>query len=139
MNLNSETPEDPVVLTPADRQPDSQAAPNRLSGVLYPDVYVWYVLLASLDIMLTWVVLHLGGREVNTVADWVIDRWGAPGIVSYKFGLVMLVVGICEFVGRRNGRTGRKLAEWAVAVSSIPVILAFVQLLLKIHIQGGGE
>lgn len=116
-------PEAPAAGTPVHRARDSR-------GVLYPHVYVWYVFLASLDIMLTWIILHLEGVELNFVADRVIERWGLPGLTAFKFGLVMLVVCICEIVGRRRDRTGRKLAEWAVAVTTIPVVLSFVQLLI---------
>ncbi len=97
-------------------------------AVLYPGPYVWYVFLSSLDIMMTWIVLHAGGFELNFLADWVIHHGGLPGTVAYKFGLVMLVVVICEVVGRVNDAVGRRLAEWSVAITVIPVLLAFVQL-----------
>ena len=99
----------------------------------YPDWYAWYVLLAALDVMLTWMVLHFGGREVNVLADWVIRRWQLPGMVVYKFATVVLVVVICEVVGRRRERLGRRLAEWAVAITAVPVVLALAQLFLAVH------
>jgi hypothetical protein len=96
--------------------------------MLYPNVYVWYVFLASLDIMMTWIVLHLDGFELNPLADWVIQRGGLPATAAYKFALVLVVVLVCEVVGRHSNDMGRRLAEWAVAVTAIPVALAFVQL-----------
>jgi hypothetical protein len=97
-------------------------------AVRYPNCYAWFVLLASLDLMLTWAVLHLGGLEMNHVADAVIRRWDLPGLVAFKFAIVALVIGICEVVGHRHDATGRRLAEWAVALTSVPVILAVFQL-----------
>jgi len=105
-------------------------------GVLYPNVYVWYVLLASLDVMLTAVIVAAGGHEMNSLADRVLGRWGLPGLVVFKFSLVLVVVAICEVVGRRNDRKGRKLAEWAVAITAIPVVVSLVQLLALVHIIG---
>jgi hypothetical protein len=104
---------------------------RRLFGgaVLYPNLYVWFVLLAALDVMFTWVVLYLGGWEANKLAAWVIERGDLPGTVSFKFVLVILVVGVCEVVGRRKDRLGRRLAQWAVALTALPVVLALVQLL----------
>jgi len=100
---------------------------------LFPNCYVWYVFFAALDVMLTTVVLHLGGSEVNLLADWVLTRYDLPGVVTFKFSLVVLVVCICETVGRRHYRVGRKLAEWAVAITAIPVILALVQILIELR------
>src|SRR4051812_22441614 len=34
-------------------------------GVLYPDHYAWFVLFSALDVMLTWLVLSWGWREVG--------------------------------------------------------------------------
>ena len=120
------------------RDEGGQAAPSSVWGraVLYPNVYVWYVLLASLDVMLTTVILAAGGYEMNSLADRVLGRWGLPGLVVFKFSLVLLVVAICEVVGRRNDRTGRKLAEWAVAITAIPVVVSLVQLLALVHVIG---
>ena len=120
-------------------EPAEEPSPPRHDGsalrqaVLFPNFYVWLFFLSSLDIMLTWIVLYWGGQEVNVLADWVVQRWGLPGMVTFKFVLVTFVVCICEIVGRRNHATGRKLAEWAVAISTIPVALAFVLLLVRVY------
>ena len=120
-------------------------AVRRARAVLYPNIYVWYVFLAALDIMFTYLILHPvfsvphdptatapvyeeHGEEVNLLADWVIQHGGVPGMVAYKFVLVALVIGICEFVGRRSDRVGRKLAKWAVALNAFPVVVALAQL-----------
>ncbi len=103
--------------------------PGLWRRVLYPNIYVWFVFLASLDIMMTWIVLWRGGREVNVMAHWVLNAWDLPGMVTFKFVLVVVVVLVCELVGRKRLETGRRLARWAVAANVIPVALAFVQLL----------
>ncbi|TWT44208.1 hypothetical protein RAS1_06170 [Phycisphaerae bacterium RAS1] len=103
------------------------------SPVLYPGPYTWFVFLAGLDLLLTWVILHLdGGREVNILADWVIQRFGVAGSAIYKGGLVSLVVCICEFIGRRHPQRGLRLAKWAVAVTAFPVVLACTFLLRRV-------
>jgi hypothetical protein len=121
----------PVEESPAITRRGSWAKP-----VLYPNVYAWYVLLASLDLMLTSAILEAGGYELNAVADGIYLRWGMGGMIVYKFLLVSVVVCICEFVGRRREPTGRRLAEWAVAISAIPVALALMQLIVRMHVLG---
>lgn len=106
-------------------------------GLLYPDVYLWYVFLAALDIILTWIILNLGGREENALANWIFAHGGLVGAVIFKFATVVLVVVICEFVGRQRDKTGRRVAEWAIALTAIPVVVAIVQLLV-VALRGRG-
>lgn len=103
----------------------------------FPNLYVWFVFLSSLDILFTSIVLTLGGIEANPLVDWVLVRWGLVGIVAYKFTIVMFVVSMCEIVGRRRARAGRRLAEWTVAIAAIPVYLAVLQLLLSVRTYAG--
>jgi hypothetical protein len=96
---------------------------------LYPDIYAWFILLASLDLMLTWIILHLEGVELNVVADWIIEHYDLKGVVIYKFVLVLFVILMCELVGRRNYRRGLQLARWAVVLTAVPVLIAVIHLL----------
>ncbi len=110
------------------------AAPIWRRPVLFPHVYVWFVFLGAMDIILTSIILSplFRGYEVNVLARWVMENGGLVGTVAYKFAAVMLVVVICEIVGRKRLETGRRLAEWAVAISIIPVLVAFVQMLVDV-------
>ncbi len=99
--------------------------------VRYPNHYTWLVLVASLDVLMTYVVLHLGGLEANPLAAKVIYRWGVPGMVVYKFFFIIIAVVIAEEIGRRHERKGRKFAEYAIVISAFPVIFALT--LLAIH------
>lgn len=119
------------------------AAPIWRRPVLFPDVYVWFVFLGAMDIILTSIILSplFRGYEVNVLARWVMENGGLVGTVAYKFGAVMLVIVICEVIGRRRLETGRRLAEWAVAISIIPVLVAFLQMLVDVGawVFGGSE
>jgi hypothetical protein len=102
--------------------------PDPFSPVLYENHYTWFVLVSALDVMLTWVVLHAGGREANALADAVLRNYGLGGMVAFKFALVALVIVICEVVGRRSIDTGRRLATWAVALTCVPLLVAILLL-----------
>ena len=135
--------------TPADTtvaESVEKSLPARLkSSVRYPNAYVWFIFLAALDIMLTYLILHpvlfardatmteSRGSEANALANWFIERWDVPGMVIFKFVLVVLVVVLCELIGRRKDETGRRIAEWAVAITSIPVLVALVQMGLDLY------
>ena len=104
------------------------SAISRGRPVLYPRTYLWLVLISSLDIMLTWVILHVGGYEANPLAATIIERFDLWGAVSFKFFLVIVFLLACEFVGRRRPRTGRAMATIAVCIAAVPVVVAVVLL-----------
>lgn len=95
---------------------------------LYPNHYAWYVLAGTLDILVTYIiVMHLGGGEANAMARRILERHGWPGMVALKYGTVLVVLLVCEIVGRRSERTGKFLAVTAVVLSSLPVGLGLLQ------------
>jgi hypothetical protein len=103
---------------------------------LYPNRYVWFVFLSALDVYMTYLVLWFGGREANSVANWVLQRWGISGLTLFKFALVIVVIGICEIVGRRKWAAGRLLIHVALFVTCIPVVVAFGLLLWQSWFSG---
>ena len=101
-----------------------------LPAMRYPNEYVWFLLFSSMDIMLTWMILvRHGGSEVNPVAAVVIEHWGLPGAIAFKFSLMLLVMVVCDVVGRKLDRAGRNLAQVSVVISALPVTYSLVLLL----------
>jgi len=98
------------------------------SPVLYENHYTWFVLVSALDVMLTWVVLHAGGREANMLADAVLRNYGLEGLVTFKFALVVLLIVLCEIIGRRSHVAGKRLASGAVALTCVPLVIAVMLL-----------
>lgn len=103
-----------------------EPAPSRIRwlsnpAVRYPNHYTWFVFMAAMDIMLTWVILRNDGTEVNPIADAVISHWGLNGAIGFKFSLTIFVIIVCEIVGRSRDQLGKRLAVAAVAVSAVPV------------------
>jgi hypothetical protein len=99
--------------------------------VIFPNGYVWFVFVSALDIILTCVILHLGGREANSLAERVVFHFGLPGMAFYKMALVSLIICICEYIGRRDHETARKLISVGIMITCMPVVLALA--LIRIH------
>jgi Na+/proline symporter len=99
------------------------------STMVFQNLYTWLVLMATLDLLMTAAVLAAGGWEVNSVAAYVMHRFGLVGIVWYKFGLVALIILLCETVGRRSARAGWILGTLAVVLTAAAVATAFRLLL----------
>lgn len=113
--------------TPASSLPELRSW-WRDGAVLYPDRYVWYVLVSAMDIVVTVSVLvHYGAREVNSIAQASIELFGTWGLIGLKFLTLVIVVAICEYIGRRRRRLGATIATIAVVASLSPVIAASVQ------------
>lgn len=102
----------------------------RTSPLRYPATYLLFVLVAAADIILTfWIVWTEGTAvEVNAVARAVIEHLDLPGALAYKFGLVIFIIVMCEVISRRRDEVARRLAEWSVAVTTIPVVVSLVQI-----------
>lgn len=131
------TPSLPPAEPPTREHAEPVSLKKRLSqrgqDVLYPSRYLWLVLFSSMDIMLTWVVLAMGGREINWIAAQVIHEWGLPGAILFKFALVTLFIVACEMVGRMKPPTGRRLASVGVLISAFPVVWTLLLLLSVVH------
>lgn len=96
--------------------------------VLFPQLYLWLVFVSSLDVICTSIILTLGGSEVNPFADYLLQRWDLWGLVGLKFVAISVVIVLCEIIGRMRLITGRRLAQWAIGISLVPVVVALVQL-----------
>jgi hypothetical protein len=108
---------------------DSPAPRGKMFGLLtrhmrYPNTYAWLLLLSSMDIMLTWTILLFGGSEVNPIAREIIDRFGLPGMIIYKFALIVFFILICEIVGTLRDSTGWLLSKFSVLIGCVPVVWA---------------
>ena len=111
------------------RMLSSAAAWRRVGGdMLYPSGYAWVVFFCAVDAMMTWIILELGGSELNGVAAAVIQWGGLWAMLAFKFGLAVIAIVCCEEVGRRRYRTGRRLCRCLVAVAAMPVVAVGIQL-----------
>lgn len=102
--------------------------------VTFPRLYPSLVVVATLDVLLTAVILDLlDGTEVNPVAAWIIAAGGMVAASYFKFGIVMFTLWACEYVAQRNGRAARGLILYAVGLNCIPVTAAVAQLAVFAH------
>ena len=107
---------------------DGQAGVWHQPPLLFPVEYLLLVVVSAMDIVLTAVILSLGGWEVNPVAQIILLSSGYQGLIGFKFSIVVLVVVMCETVARRHWLKGHRLALVTIGISAIPVFWSFVQL-----------
>lgn len=106
---------------------------GRSRPVLFPNAYVWFVFLSSLDVMLTWAILKRDGTEVNPIAAYVIELWGLNGAIAFKFSLMIFVIIVCEIVGQKRPSAGKRLIRLCVLVSALPVTWSLFLLLMHTY------
>jgi hypothetical protein len=88
----------------------------------FPSLYAAIIVASSLDILLTAILLALGGQEANPLANAILQAHGFPGMVVFKYLVVGLVILACEFVADRDLRTARGLAVTLIAIKASPVV-----------------
>lgn len=115
--------------------PNLADAPARAAGIggrpcLYPSYYTWMVLLAALDVMFTWIILFMEGRELNPLADFIIKKYNLLGVVMLKLGTLCIVLCICEVVGHRRRAAGDKLVKAVSVILAVPVSTQFVLMMI---------
>lgn len=124
-----------IIQTAPPSMPESPLTFRSIPPLRYPYIYAMFVLVSSLDIVLTWLVLDQhGGYEINPIAASVIAHWGLPGAIGFKFSLTLFVIVICEVISRQRERTARRLARWSVAVSAFPPV--YTTMLVGLHLLG---
>jgi hypothetical protein len=99
--------------------------------VLYPNLHRCFVVLASLDVLITAAVLKAGGEEINPIAASVINSGAHTGMTFFKFATVAFVLVACEWIGRSSSTTtGRRLAATAVLANVFAITVGGTQLAL---------
>ncbi len=95
--------------------------------LVHSRIYPLYLILATFDIVFTWIIIaSLGGSELNVLADWVIRSHGLPGMIVLKFASLLLVVLICEWIHSRRPAVSRGLITAAIGLSLVPVVVGGV-------------
>ena len=69
------------------------------------------VILSACDLFVTYMLLWRGGHfyEANPLARWFFDRWNIAGMTAFKFGLVAIIIVLCEIIERHKPRVGRAI------------------------------
>jgi Domain of unknown function (DUF5658) len=91
-------------------------------------IHAWFLALAALDVVLTTIILGLGGHEANGIARAVIATGGLSAMVLFKVACVVVALVLCEVVGHRKPRTGRGIALAAVGLNTTAVSLGIAYL-----------
>ncbi len=110
--------------------------------VRHPNLYLWLLFVAVLDVIFTRVVLFFGGKEINPVADFVIDNWGRFGMALFKMAITAFVIVVCEFIATRSIRISRRLALASILISAVPVVwscIIIITLILNPPVEKDGE
>jgi hypothetical protein len=97
--------------------------------ILYPRAYGFYIALAAADVLLTTLILSVGGVELNAIARVAFSEGGITAAAFLKFSTVCFVLIACEIVGRRRHQWGVGLAHVAVMVSIVPVTVGVLEII----------
>lgn len=92
-----------------------------LPRLRYPQLWVWLLTFAALDVVVTSAVLRIGGSELNVIALAVIEGAGLAGMVLLKLAGTLTVLTIGEYVARTRATLARRLLVCAISVNILAV------------------
>lgn len=70
----------------------------------------FFIFANCLDALMTKFLLNFPQfRESNGVANYVLQKWGMPGMICYKFVIVAGVVVIAQIIAQRNIKVAKRL------------------------------
>ncbi len=70
----------------------------------------FFILANALDAIMTRMLLNFPQfRESNVIADTILDRFGMPGMIAFKFTIVAAVVIIAQIIAPRKLHVARYL------------------------------
>jgi len=96
-------------------------------SLIYEDTYVWLVLFAMLEAALTWGIFTRGGMTLGLVNQTFIQAAGLRAMAVYELTLAVLLVVLCEEIGRRRLVTGRIVANMVASVWGAAVLILLMQ------------
>jgi len=102
-----------------------------------------FILVSALDLMMTWVLLYrtAGGPvgeivESNPLANFFLMRWGLKGLVGFKFGVVLFVCLIAQYIALHDMRKGSFVLKAGTLVVSGVVVYSLSLYLRHQHLLG---
>ncbi len=89
----------------------------------------WFVLVSTLDIWMTYILLTTTDNivEGNPIAAFFTDRWGASGMVKFKFALVAFVAVAAQIIAQKKPKTARAILVFGTMVVVIYSAVLFVR------------
>lgn len=73
-------------------------------------------------LMTAWLTNGRGFREANRLALWVLQSFGWPGLLVYKFGLVTAVCLLAQGIARQRPETARRLLNGATLLFALMLL-----------------
>ncbi len=101
-----------------------------------------FVLVSALDLMMTWVLLYRSEGasaqivESNPIANYFLMRWGLKGMVGFKFGVVLFVCLVAQFIAIHDVRKGSFVLKVGTLVISGVVVYSLSLYLRHQHLIG---
>lgn len=94
-----------------------------------------FVLVSTLDIVMTWALLRRGGfTESNPIAHYILVHWGIKGMVLFKFSMVGVVCFVVQLIARRRTATAQRVLNLATLIVVGVVIYSFTLLAQQVNL-----
>ncbi len=98
-----------------------------LHKMQFPTEYGLFVTVNLLDLFITMLFIRYGGAEANPAARWMLLSFGKTGFVAYKIVLMLLVIALCEVIGRKRRGMARALIWFGIVAITLVAVTSAVR------------
>jgi len=90
-----------------------------------------FILASSLDVFMTWIAIYstadftYGINESNPVAAYFLNRWGAKGLVGFKFAVVAFVCVITQLIALKDEKPAKYVLNLGSIIVALVVLYSF--------------
>ena len=105
-------------------QNDSQSWLKRIFTRQLPlqDETTFFILVNVLDYFMTNILIRTGAIEANPVAAYALSRWGFPGMVAFKMGIVAAICILAQIVALKSMSRARFILVAGIVITGGVVI-----------------
>lgn len=86
----------------------------------------FFILVNVLDYFLTNMLIRTGAIEANPVAAYALSRWGFPGMVAFKMGIVAFVCIVAQFVAIKSLGRARFILIMGILITGAVVVYSAI-------------
>lgn len=86
------------------------------------DETTFFILVNVLDYFMTNVLIKTGAIEANPIAAYALSRWGFPGMVAFKMGIVAAICILAQIVALKSLNRARFILMAGIVITGGVVI-----------------
>lgn len=90
--------------------------------------HLFYGLFSGVDLLLTMLSFCIGGIEMNPIANWLFDQFGASSLITYKAMMVVLIFIQLSYIGKYKLVWAKRIYTFGIGTLVVVSTLSLCQI-----------